>query len=406
MTGARSPGVIQVNDAGTKSLPGKDIASSRGETRSRRLAHRPDLDAFGAVIGGIYECALDPGGWPAALEGIRAVVGGAAVWIAIHYPDQVRSVYQIEVGTDPEWQRRLREHYVAASPFMGVTHHLGAGDIVAVGDVIDYAEFTQGRFYQEWAAPQGWPDIIMAVAAKERDRFSWLGICLPARATHDQKKMVAALLPHVERSLRISDLMEMRKAESADLAAAVEGLSTGMVLVDAGLHVRGINPAAERMIGAAIGLSIEAGRLQLANRGAGADLAEAIAAGAVDRLDRAGASILFDCPERELGLMVHVLPLAKPRGGGREAVAALFLTDPVAPARPPMDGFVRRFGLTPSETRVLLGIMEGKSPRAIAAAQGIGMPTVRTHLSRLYDKTGTRGQADIVRLVSSIARPI
>ncbi len=169
-------------------------------------------------------------------------VGGDAVWLAVHYPDQIRSIYQIEVGTDPEWQRKLREHYVAASPFMGVTHHLDAGDIVAVGDVIDYAEFLEGRFYQEWAAPQGWPDIIMAVAAKERDRFSWLGICLSGRATADQKKMVAALLPHVARSLRISDLLEMREAEAADLAAAVESLSSGMLLVDAELELRGINP--------------------------------------------------------------------------------------------------------------------------------------------------------------------
>jgi DNA-binding CsgD family transcriptional regulator len=39
-------------------------------------------------------------------------------------------------------------------------------------------------------------------------------------------------------------------------------------------------------------------------------------------------------------------------------------------------------------------------------AQGIGIPTVRTHLHRLYDKTGTSGQADIVRLVASVSSAI
>jgi DNA-binding CsgD family transcriptional regulator len=176
-----------------------------------------------------------------------------------------------------------------------------------------------------------------------------------------------------------------------------------MILVDADLKVRGINPAAERLIRETSGLAIEAGRLRLSGR----KLAQAIEACASGSLDRAGASILFDRDDGEVGTMVHVLPLAKPRTASDiGSIAALFLTDPVATSRPPMDSFVRRFGLTPSETRVLLAILEGKSPRAIAAAQGVGMPTVRTHLSRLYDKTGTTGQTDIVRLVSSVTRPI
>jgi len=366
-----------------------------------------DLNLFSALVGDIYECALDPTVWPRALDGICEAVGGAAAWIAVHYPNQIRSVYQIEVGTDPDWQRRLREHYVAASPFVGATHHIDAGDVVAVGDVIDYDEFLAGRFYQEWAAPQGWPDILMAVAAKEPDRFSWLGICLKARAAAAQKDLVAALLPHVERALRISDLLEMRTAQAADLTAAVEELSSGMVLVDAGLGVCGINPAARRLIEDARGLRIDGDRLRLSSSDMGAALMEAVAACAEGGMDRGGASILFDRIDRDLGLVVHVLPLAAARDDpARQSVAVLFLTDPARPSRPPLDGLVRRFGLTPSETRVLLGLLEGKSPRAIAAAQGVGLPTVRTHLSRLFDKTATKGQTDIVRLVTSLGRSV
>jgi DNA-binding CsgD family transcriptional regulator len=366
-----------------------------------------DLEAFGARVGDIYECAIDPTGWPKALEGIRDAVGGDAVWIAVHYPNQVRSIYQIEIGTDPDWQRRLREHYVAASPFIGLTHHLDVGDVIAVGDVIDYAEFRTGRFYQEWAAPQGWPDIIMAVAAKEPDRFSWLGICLTDRATIAQKQMVAAFLPHIERALRISDLLEMRTTQAADLTAAVEELSSGMVLVDGALGVHGMNPAALRLIGTVRGLAIETNRLLLSASGPGAALAEAIAACAEGRMDRGGASILFDRTDHSLGLVAHVLPLARPHDTARrKSIAALFLTDPSQPGRPPLDDFVRRYGLTPSETRVLMGIVDGRSPRAIAAAQGVGLPTVRTHLSRLYDKTGTTGQTDVVRLVTSLTRSL
>jgi DNA-binding CsgD family transcriptional regulator len=180
-----------------------------------------------------------------------------------------------------------------------------------------------------------------------------------------------------------------------------------MVLVDAALGVHGMNPAALRLIGAVRGLSIETERLHLSTSGAGAALAEAIAACSEGRMDRGGASILFDRTDRELGLVAHVLPLAQPHDAARrQSIAALFLTDPAQPSRPPLDDFVRRYGLTPSETRVLMGIVDGRSPRTIAAAQGVGLPTVRTHLSRLYDKTGTTGQTDIVRLVTSLTRTL
>jgi DNA-binding CsgD family transcriptional regulator/PAS domain-containing protein len=364
------------------------------------------LGDFDAIVSALYECVLDPAGWPRVLERIRDAVDGAAVWIAVHYPHQVRSVYELEVGTDPEQQRRLRENYVPFSPFMGVVHHVEPGDIVSVGDVIDYREFTEGRFHKEWSAPQGWSDFIMAVLTKEASRFTWLGVCLRERATTEQKRKVAAFRPHVERALRISELLESRTAQAADLAAAMEGLATGVILVSEDLTVRGINPAAERLMQGR-GFSCHEGILRVPKSESGAELLAAVAACSHDKLDRAGASVLFSDDEGGLSLLAHILPLVRPRANtAREAVAAIFLTNPAAPVQTPVEAFVRRFALTPSETRVLLAIMDGKNPRAIAAAQGVAMPTIRTHLHRLYDKTGTKGQADIVRLMSSVTRSL
>lgn len=365
------------------------------------------MDRHDRLVGAIYRAVLEPDTWPQVIAGICSEVGGAAGWIALHYPSQVRSVYQIEFGTDPDRQRALREHYVAASPFIGITHHVALGDIVSVGDVIDYEEFTEGRFFREWARPQGWNDFILAVTALEADRFSWLGICLRERATAEQKRQIALLRPHVERALRISDLLEIKSAEAADLAAAVAGLATGLVLVDADLGVRGLNPAAERLLGHAGWPAFAAGRLRPPKSAAGAELRDAVASCADGRLDRAGASILFDGEDEGLGLLVHVLPLSRPLTAPEsKAVAALFLTDPLATERAPMDHFVKAYALTPSETRVLLALLEGKSPRAIATSQGVSMPTVRTHLHRLFDKTGTSGQTDLVRLAAGVSRPI
>jgi DNA-binding CsgD family transcriptional regulator len=208
--------------------------------------------------------------------------------------------------------------------------------------------------------------------AREADRFTWLGICMAERVRPEHKARVGALLPHVERAVRISDLLKLRADQAADLAAMAESLATGMVLIDSAMEVRGINLAARQLLASHPELGVVNGRLRL--------------------------------PAEQGGLLVHVMPLNRPQDGRPgAAVAALFLTNPHAPTRAPVEVFVSHYGLTPSETRVLVALLEGKNPRAIAAAQGVAMPTVRTHLRRIYEKTGAAGQADVVRLVAGLS---
>jgi DNA-binding CsgD family transcriptional regulator len=42
----------------------------------------------------------------------------------------------------------------------------------------------------------------------------------------------------------------------------------------------------------------------------------------------------------------------------------------------------------------------------VASALGIASSTVKTHLGRVYDKTGTARQADLVKLVAGFTSPL
>jgi DNA-binding CsgD family transcriptional regulator len=57
------------------------------------------------------------------------------------------------------------------------------------------------------------------------------------------------------------------------------------------------------------------------------------------------------------------------------------------------------FGMTPSEVRVAVGIVQGDTPQEIAVRLGLSVETVRSHLKRVFYKSSTRNQADLVRLV-------
>ena len=65
-------------------------------------------------------------------------------------------------------------------------------------------------------------------------------------------------------------------------------------------------------------------------------------------------------------------------------------------------------GLTPTESRVAVGLAEGKTVPDVAAASGRAEGTVRIHLKRVHRKLGVSRRADLVRLVLSVAerRPL
>ncbi len=55
-----------------------------------------------------------------------------------------------------------------------------------------------------------------------------------------------------------------------------------------------------------------------------------------------------------------------------------------------------RFGLSPRETDVLCGMVDGRSYKMIAERLGISFETVRTHVKKVYDKLGVHNCTEAV----------
>jgi len=64
--------------------------------------------------------------------------------------------------------------------------------------------------------------------------------------------------------------------------------------------------------------------------------------------------------------------------------------------------YARSCGLTPAETRVLLGLAEGLVPKQIASKHEVLLSTVRTQISSIRDKTGTRRLGDLMQALVSL----
>jgi len=87
----------------------------------------------------------------------------------------------------------------------------------------------------------------------------------------------------------------------------------------------------------------------------------------------------------------------------RQALAIAFVTDPESTPR--LDGQLLRetFGLTSAEAAVAQELLGGDSLDGISQRLKISKDTVKTHLQRIYGKTNTHRQAQLVKLLMGLA---
>lgn len=80
------------------------------------------------------------------------------------------------------------------------------------------------------------------------------------------------------------------------------------------------------------------------------------------------------------------------------------VSDPDAAAQVSGERLRALYGLTPAETRLAVALLDGSSPREVAASLGLRFQTVRNQLQQLYEKTHTSRQSALVLLLANAGR--
>ena len=107
--------------------------------------------------------------------------------------------------------------------------------------------------------------------------------------------------------------------------------------------------------------------------------------------------------------VAHVLPLCRSQirqGLVQRASAAVFIAPALTPPRLPAHALALLYDLTPAELRVFELIAEGGTQAEIAMELSIAPSTGKTHLVRVFEKTGCNRQADLVKLAASVSLPL
>ncbi|MBP1184026.1 helix-turn-helix transcriptional regulator [Methylobacterium sp. PvR107] len=183
------------------------------------------------------------------------------------------------------------------------------------------------------------------------------------------------------------------------LQLLIEHFEQGLAVTDRCGRVQFLNRAARAYLGRGL-LRLEQGCLRGTKPADAAALRRIVADAAAGhggsaRLEGEGAPLLVAA--------CAILPSAGAVPGG---AVLLRLVDPAAARLPTAAMLQEQFGFTPAEAALAGDILAGNDLAASAARRRITRNTARVHLRHLFEKTGTRRQAELMRLLLLCPQPI
>lgn len=185
---------------------------------------------------------------------------------------------------------------------------------------------------------------------------------------------------------------------AAIVQSILDSIQVGAMAVGSGLRVAFANRAAVRECTRLALMRIEDAQvavLALADAAARSRLADAVAAA------HGGQWSMVRLGSGATALSIAVFPLCpRERSTGPLALLLFGLSGKHEPLA--IQLYAKSCGLTPAETRVLLGLAEGLVPKQIATRNDVLLSTVRTQISSIRDKTGTRRLADLMQALVTL----
>ncbi len=375
-------------------------------------------DDLRALIDQIHDAALEPQAWMPVVEAVSdrfARSGGTVMFVTERIGDRRMAAQSYLTRFDPRIFELSSSQYATpdTNPFLRVMHLSPLNRYFPLGHYISDAELLRSDFYHDILKPMDVLHLGICLMPLDEVHQAAINFEIPKGAVDIDADSIAAinfLVPHFRRSLQVQHRLHLLEQERDAAFAALDRLSLGVVLVDGGGGVLFANRAAVATLDQRDGLSLWRKRLQAATPSLTSTLERLIgeaAATAEGRGLNAGGALSLPRPSLKRPLALLVAPLrganGSVAGGGsftrRQAAAVVFVSDPERAQETPQQILARLYRLTPAEARLAQAVMAGEGLPRVAEGLGISITTARSHLKRLFDKTGTRRQAELVALL-------
>ncbi|CAH1656265.1 Helix-turn-helix transcriptional regulator [Hyphomicrobiales bacterium] len=365
---------------------------------------RPNVDIVMSAIDRLLAGAMDEELMPNAAETMRQLFDGSTACFASFGPaPEDRIAYP--ANPDPSWQPFCEELAPELIEMGEILRGIPLGVIYRDHDAVGS---EAPRSWQGWARPPVARDGLSCRLAEKEQAFWFFDV----RRDEGQERfddgdatLLHKLYPVLRRVAELRRHIGRVTIQRDEARGALDQLALGIVILDAEMRIAYANEGADDILAEPDGaLGLRQGRL--AARGPAEQrrlrqLVEGALHCAGDPLAHHQASMILYGSDGRHSLSACVMP-APPRSHGHVMIALRRLetaTDIAACAR-------QLFDLTDTEARFASALASGASLAEAAEAQRVRISTARTHLARIFQKTQTHQQSQLVSLLRSAVLPL
>lgn len=353
-------------------------------------------DELLALIDQIYGAAADIDRWPAVLQTIADAFGAGDASLSVVSQRDVP--WLVAPRTDPAFLQSYGAYYHPLNLFWQRAASLPVGTAVTDRMVLPQETLHASQFFNEWSRPQAYLSVMGATLLAEDD---WrVEFVVPGKNEFgpEHLKLYGAIAPHLKRAVQLNRRLQALTLDRQYSFAALDSIGQGVLVVDARARVLFANRACDGAF--ADGLRLNDGALCSGSPAETASLHLLIAASAQAAENRRD-SVSISRGELKSALSLLIIPLRSEIDAiaRHNRAAIIFVTDPDKVVLPDDKQLQRKFGLTPAEIALVHELTGGSSLQAAADRLGIKIATARTHVHRIFTKTGTTRQAELMRLM-------
>lgn len=372
-----------------------------------RVTSSSGSDDILPLIDAIYDAAIEPGGWPVFLKAFAAgYPGGQGALYKMH--GERASI--LLANWDESWTRAHNEYFFDTNPWLDGMRGRAAGVTNAAEDFVPARDFERCEYFHDFLRPQGLATGVGATVMRDADGMIGVSVLFSngfgQGATPDQVSRLKRLVPHLQRAMTINQLVGQAGIERASAEQVLGRLGTGVIVTDAAGRCLFVNASAERALASRSRPSLAPGQRLDAGDSALTGLLRRLVSEAARPPGRGGSGGAVSLPRAnasDLMLLVTPLRILPDLLGFREAAALVFVVDPSAQAVVREQAVGALLGLTAAQSRVACALARGSTVGDIATMLSVSDSTVRFHLRAIFERTETRRQSDLVRLVLTVS---
>lgn len=348
----------------------------------------------------IYEAAFRPELWRDALVNVAAATdcasGALGVWNDVGSPQGFRATPAVEAIVASHFASTDTE----PSPRFGALHRANHPGFIPIDRLLSAEALDRDRIQLDLRSMGLEAQAASAIAMPTGDLvcFSFERYASAGKFSEASLDGLNALRPHLARAGMVAARMRLEEARSTVATLSSLGLPAS-VLTRQG-RVIATNAEFDRHDETFLATAL--GGLAIGDHEAN-ELFQSVIRVAMTAQEPAIRSIAVAASERRAAMVLHLLPLRRSAheifSGGDLLVVATTVS---ARTSVPEASILRAlFDLAPAEVKLATSLATGRTLRDAARESDIQITTARTYLDRIFRKTGTHQQSQLVALLKS-----